>query len=453
MKKRFTYICSLCLGLLAFQTSAFSQTTLRIFDQVLFYDGYADTSILPKPGPPGVLRLSTSLYSTRLEPDTLSKIGSQLSMKILVKAACDNYDRIGNVFLAFVHKGDTTYDPSKTTRMEIARFITPFMNKNKSPDTVSYSFNIDNVASLLKDKQITDTADIWLELSIFGVPYAANTQVAGCSGRNDVFYGTVDLITNNPDTVNSVNILNILSNYKSFNNYNPAATDAVGQTVRTISFTLDSVSYNTKVHLITSNHGANPGGEEYNRRMHYVYFDSAEVLVYKPGFPSCEPYRKYNTQANGIYGSSKKSDAAWQSFSNWCPGAIIPIRTIDVGTLQPGTHEFKIYVPTAEFVNKEGDIPLTAYVQGKRVPQATTGISEAENLNAATRIFPNPSSDFFTIESDRIVKEVKLYTLLGQEVYTSSSSSVSINSLEAGVYSVKILFEGGLQVVKLFIKN
>ena len=30
-----------------------------------------------------------------------------------------------------------------------------------------------------------------------------------------------------------------------------------------------------KLYVITSNHGANSGGEEYNRRNHYIYFEFA----------------------------------------------------------------------------------------------------------------------------------------------------------------------------------
>ena len=115
--------------------------------------------------------------------------------------------------------------------------------------------------------------------------------------------------------------------------------------------------------LITSNHGANSGGEEYVRRQHYVYLDSELILEYTPGRTSCEPFRMYNTQSNGIYGPSPRSDAEWQSFSNWCPGDIIDRRTIDLGELESGTHEFVIDVPDAVFAGDEGNFPLSLYLQ------------------------------------------------------------------------------------------
>ncbi len=61
------------------------------------------------------------------------------------------------------------------------------------PDTVPYTYRIDNVARLLKETSITAAYDIWAELEPFGVPYAANAEITGCEGRNDVFFGLSNL--------------------------------------------------------------------------------------------------------------------------------------------------------------------------------------------------------------------------------------------------------------------
>jgi hypothetical protein len=96
-----------------------------------------------------------------------------------------------------------------------------------------------------------------------------------------------------------------------------------------------------------------------------VYLDGQEVLQYKPGRTSCEPFRKYNTQANGIYGPYPRSDEEWQSFSNWCPGDIIDTRLIPYGPASAGNHEFVIDVPAAQFVDMQGDFPFSLYVQAR----------------------------------------------------------------------------------------
>jgi hypothetical protein len=334
---------------------------LTLFDAVLFYDGYAAT--VDQPVPEGVVRIQNSRYAKKIPDSFISSINNKLTMNVTVKAACDNYDRIGSVFLSLINKGEA-YDQAKiVSQIEIARFITPFMDKNKSPDEVPYTFEIDNIGRMLMDADYTSKYDFWLELDIFGVPYAANEQIAGCAGRNDTFYGTLTLVPGEKSENKNSQFLLPVANYVKLNNYN--LTDEIGKTVISFTNEITSPVKNAKVYLITSNHGSNSGGEEYNRRNHYVYFDSRLVDVYIPGGKSCEPYRTYNTQSNGIYGTKSMSEAEWSSFSNWCPGDVIPIRVYELGNLEKGQHTFKLEVPDARFVDKQGEIPLSVYIQGE----------------------------------------------------------------------------------------
>src|SRR4051812_28319816 len=109
--------------------SVSAQTTIRVFDTVLFYDGYAGVVSNPVTQP-GVIRHRNDLYARKLSTAELQSIGTTLSMKVTINAACDNYDRIGNVNMALVPKGATTYKPDSVQRVELGRYITPFMNKN-----------------------------------------------------------------------------------------------------------------------------------------------------------------------------------------------------------------------------------------------------------------------------------------------------------------------------------
>ena len=334
-----------------------------LMEDIVFYDGYAGP--VDEPVPEGVIRHSNSLDAVKLSDEQLASIQNTLKLGVIVGALCDNYDRIGSVHLAMVPKGSTTYVPSEVERLELARFITPFMNMNKAPMTVPYEWEASNVVAILKDPDLVAAYDFWFELSIFGVPYAANTEVPGCAGRNDTQLGSLLIYTDSMQEPEDFDVLLPLAIEESFNNYAEGASDAVGTTKKTIDFDLAAESANVQLVLITSNHGANAGGEEYNRRQHYVYVDGMLALQYKPGRDSCEPFRVYNTQGNGIYGASPKSDAEWQSFSNWCPGDVIDTRIIPLGPLGAGTHEFVIEVPDAVFAEGQGDIPLSLYVQAE----------------------------------------------------------------------------------------
>lgn len=457
MKKLFMLItCGIltCAGFIAK-----GQTTIKFFDKALFFDGYATlvsdatyNSISPTPVPSGMIRHRNDLYATKISAAQLASIGSSLTMNVTIKASCDNYDRIGNVNLALVPKNATTYIPDSVKRIEIGRYITPFMNKNAMPDTVPYTYNIDNVAHLLKETSITSQYDIWIELEVFGVPYAANTQITGCTGRNDVFFGTVEFVTNGTAPTENTNTLLPLSFKKTLNNYEANATDQIGTTKKTINFTLSNPLTDAMFVLITSNHGANAGGEEYNRRNHFIYFDGSEVLTYKPGRTSCEPFRKYNTQGNGIYGGSPKTDAQWQSFSNWCPGDIITTRTIHLGALPAGNHSFRIEVPDAVFADGQGYFPVSLYLQGK-TSGTFTDIEDINGNSVNVTIFPNPTSDLFTIETEEKIEKVTVLNLLGQPVFSGNSPEVNMTNFPAGMYWVKVNFAHNKIMTRKLIKK
>ncbi|MEZ0006311.1 hypothetical protein ABH942_001681 [Flavobacterium sp. 28YEA47A] len=410
-----------------------AQNTLTVFEEILFYDGYA--GVVNFPTPEGVIRHRNDLYAKKIDGGLSTPYGSNMTIEVIIKASCDNYDRIGNVNLALVPKGLIGYSPDNVQRIELARFITPFMNKNRQPDQVPYTFSANNLSKILNDPGLNAAYDFWMELEVFGVPYAANTQVAGCSGRNDVFYGTLNLISDGTPAASLPTFLLPLNFKKNLNNYNENATDVVGQTVRTINFNIPNAITDAKLYLITSNHGANENGEEYNRRWHYIQFDNVSVLTYRPGEPTCEPYRVYNTQGNGIYGSSPRTPAQWQSFSNWCPGSTIPTREISLGNVAAGQHTFKIEVPDAVFANGEGYFPISVYLQG---------LGPALDVKKFTpnvySLLPNPTRNVVTIETDQEVKNYAVFNLLGQEVAKGTGKIIDISKVAQGTYLVQIEF-------------
>jgi hypothetical protein len=423
-----------------------SQTTISVYSYELFYDGYA--GLVNEPTTPGVTRLRNDLFTTKLSSEQLASIGTTLQLNVLITAACDNYDRIGNVNLVLVPKGDAAYNTNTALKIELGRFITPFMNMNNAPTEVPYVFNVDNAAKILKDSALNLAYDFWIEFEVFGVPYAAQTQVAGCSGRIDVFYGSLDLITNTDATVPNDTFLLPLNFKKDLNNYQAAATDVVGQTIRTINYTLPQAINNAKYYLITSNHGANSGGEEYNRRFHFIYHDNVEVLNYKPGELTCEPYRIYNTQGNGIYSASPRTPAQWQSFSNWCPGAVIPIRTISLGNLAIGNHSFKITVPTAVFNGAQGYIPVSLFLQGENT---VLGLNDFNMYSYD--IYPNPTLDIINVRATEIIQSYQLMDVQGRilisKQYNDANLQLDIASQPKGVYFLRMGFDKGVNTEKI----
>ncbi|MGV3636649.1 MAG: peptide-N-glycosidase F-related protein [Flavobacteriales bacterium] len=438
------------LGL--FLTPVSAQTNITVMDGVIFHDGYA--GLVPDVAPqPGVLKLRNDLFARKLTPDELASIGTTLRMRIVIGALCDNYDRIGNVNLALVPSGSETYDPNTVEHIELGRFITPFMNKNIQPDSVAYTFNIDNVARLLRNTDINNSYDLWLELAVFGVPYAANEQVAGCAGRNDVFSGKLTLTTNDPAPAQDTDVLLPLFFNANFNNYQAGATDTLGLTTRSITFNVESDLTDAALFLITSNHGANQGGEEYIRRFHYAYVDGVLELTYRPGRPTCEPFRQFNTQPNGIYGTTPRTPAQWQSFSNWCPGDVIDIRRIALGPLTAGSHSFMIRVPAAVFAGGQGNFPLSLYLQGTTAGQlSSVGVVEHEGI--VVSLHPNPTDGVSTIVVPNGPSEITVTDALGEVVLQQRTMEqrTDLQLTTAGMYLVHVTTTTGTTTRKWIIQ-
>ncbi|SHK52705.1 peptide-N-glycosidase F-related protein [Epilithonimonas mollis] len=394
MKKKLLFaIASLALA------PIFKSQNISVFNDVPFYSMYhylGDGETLPVEAyeqiPAGAIRLHAyeqDIISRKLTSSEIASIGSSVKMNILLTAACDNYDRIAGVNLVLVPKGSTayTYNQADIKRIEMGRFITPFMNKNVTPTQVPYSYQIDNISDILHDSSLSSVYDFWIEFRADGYSAAAQTQVSGCANRTDVFRGNLELVSSG-SYVPADNFFLPLSYRQNLNNYN--ATDVPGQTTRLVNFTLDQPIQNVTLYLITSNHGSNTGGEEYVRREHFVYLDNQVVHQYKPGGKSCEDYRQYNTQGNGIYGTVAKPPRNWMNWNNWCPGDAVPNREINLGNLSAGSHTIKINVPDAVFKDGQGYFPISMYIQNQKSGQiicaAPTELKIASQIGQAINI-------------------------------------------------------------------
>lgn len=435
------------LSLLIVSSLFKAQTSINVFSQIVFYDGYAAN--VSQPVPANTIRLANSRYTRKLTDAELNSFQNRIQMNVTIGALCDNYDRIGGVHIALVPKGQASYTMSDplVKRFEVGRYITPFMNKNVSPTQVPYTYDVDNLYAVFSNTALRTAYDIWVELDVFGVPYAANTQVAGCANRNDVFAGTLTFVTSNDPTVNNnFNTILPMLDSSPLNNYNN--TDVAGETVRLVNFNLTQTAANPKFFIVSTPHGAGTNGEEYVRRQNFVSLDNTQVLTFTPGGKSCEPYRMYNTQGNGIYGSSPKSFAWWTSWNNWCPGDSVPIRTFSLTSLSAGNHILKYEVPAAEFYNQDGQIVLSMYMQSLNQNLSVKDVSTTD-----VSIYPNPTADYVTVKGQKKVKLISVFSTDGRKLSETTDSKADLTAYPAGAYVLDIMLEGGVRFTHKVIKK
>lgn len=461
MKKRLL-ILTLCASIFTVPSVKAQEYILEVFDQAVYYGMYEGT--VSEPIPEGAIRHTNSSYAKMLTEEQLAQFGNTLTMNVRLNPLCDNYDRIGNVNLAFVPKGATSYVYNEVERIEIGRFITPFMRLGLMPDEVPYTFNVDNLTRIFHDESISSVYDFWIELEVYGYQGGpgqggAAVEVPGCAGRNDVYMGSLEFVSDFATVVEEGPHFFVPLSFKyELKNYTLDGTDVIGETVRTINFTLEEDVPDAKFYLITSNHGSNNGGEEYIRRNHFVYLDDEEVALYKPGGVSCGPFFEYNTQPSCIYYDCSQTpspprphtDAAW-SWNNWCPGDKIPIRVIELGDLEAGEHSFKIEVPDAIFQDGQGYFPMSVYMQG-----GTQVLGNEDFETAAFSIYPNPVTDVATIASNgQEVKNVSVLNTLGQVVLNvaGNTEQVNLSSLQNGIYMVQVEFADNKTATQKIVKK
>ncbi|KOS06055.1 hypothetical protein AM493_08390 [Flavobacterium akiainvivens] len=442
-----------------FGANAQESTSLQVFDNAVFYNMYGGL-VENEPVPEGAIRLRNTTVAKPLTDEQIAAFGNTLTLNVTAASLCDNYDRIGNVNLAFVPAGQTTYEfGAVTERIELGRFITPFMVPDGDVE-VPYTWDISHVLNILHHPVLAEQYDFWIEFEIAGYQGGPGQGGAAveyptiCANRQDVYRGSLELVSSGTYEEQLV-VFDALSHKFELKNYTLDGTDVLGQTEKTFTFYLNQPVENAKFYFINSNHGSNSGGEEYVRRWHYVYLDNAQKLSYRPGGLSCVPFFDYNTQSNCIYylcdgtnNTRPDTNSAW-SWNNWCPGDKVPTRVVELGNLEAGEHSFKMRVPAAQFTGAQGYFPLSAYFTGE------VDVLNTETFAAAAfTISPNPVNDVATITANgQEIKAVSVTNTLGQVVLTGATDRLDLSALQNGIYVVRVDFANGTTGVQKIVKN
>jgi Secretion system C-terminal sorting domain len=90
--------------------------------------------------------------------------------------------------------------------------------------------------------------------------------------------------------------------------------------------------------------------------------------------------------------------------------------------------------------------------EGNQAIYGNVLLSSSDNNLNEIKIYPNPSNSKVFIESQKdIVKKIKLYSLLGENIQTHSNNlkSIDVSDLASGIYLLRIFTEQGSTVKKI----
>jgi len=84
-----------------------------------------------------------------------------------------------------------------------------------------------------------------------------------------------------------------------------------------------------------------------------------------------------------------------------------------------------------------------------------TGINNSSTNNAVS-MYPNPADNLLNIRSAQSINNIKIVSVIGQEVKSvnpaTNQITLDISNLESGIYFVTITTENGSVIKKLTIK-
>lgn len=87
-----------------------------------------------------------------------------------------------------------------------------------------------------------------------------------------------------------------------------------------------------------------------------------------------------------------------------------------------------------------------------------TGVTEDLNVHNKVRVYPNPYSDYFFIEADRVMESTEVYDVLGRNIFTLNNPNktnapimINLPSLSQGVYYLKIKFTDA-EIVRTLVR-
>lgn len=292
--------------------------TFTVFDAIPQFGIYVTDPPNYTP-PPGIVMLNNgTTFLARLTPSQRSMIGTDVAAQITYHAQCDNYDRLGSLFMIVKPAGAKPTIQDKP--IELVRWITPFSDywQGEYATRMFAPASLAPFAALLTDPRL----DVWLGIKGGSNPYDGDP----CTNRvTDPDFAAVGF----KYTVALTSTL-------------PAASGARGiaAPVPLADYTAVPIAGSARSRaagagsaiVIVSGHGSASGGDEYKHTNDTLTLND-EVVGRFSTQVNCASYRKYSPDGNPfIFFFNGTTNPR-----NWCPGALVPSYTFPVALRRNNT--------------------------------------------------------------------------------------------------------------------
>lgn len=328
-----------------------------IFTSLDFHNGYAGPLYTEKEG---IIYLDNTVAIKKISLRNKVNPTANIKAELRLYQKGDGYDRDGQLFfirdsvVKAILNNSTSFDAAAKQKLfNFAPktgylYVTPFFFWYQSIQSVPYTFNLKDVASLL-----TGEDSCWVGLSAWGVDWTGKKSEGhaydwNLAGEKRTFTADLKITADNNST-----------------NANPTYIQAVqfgtikntdGSNARTFSqtITIPHKLKNAKIIVISQAWGAGSGGEEYNYRTHNVSWDGSQIGTFSSK-EACGP----NTMRSFDLSSSPR---------NWCPSNIVTPHTINItGNIEAGSsHTVKLDIVNAK-ADDNNYFKISLYIAGEKI--------------------------------------------------------------------------------------
>lgn len=349
-----------------FRVTAQNYTTINIFQNEKINFGDKPVNLLTnEPGITYRFAEGTVILKKVKLPENMGK--HSVIAELTERSTGDAYDRTGSLFIipditkdtsltfmdAFIngisalpkydaknkkdYRGFTLTD-KYTPPIELMRFITPFGIGHYNSqvqvyntvwlDSVTYKQDVTNLLPALE-------GDVW-----FGIFIGCYDKGGHNVSLNLKYYP--DDIPQEPAEVSNEWIQPLI--------FTTNIMEAASQEYATI-FENDTLQVTVDIpdgiksvtlRYISTGHGGWGGGDEFNKKMNYIFADGKLIYSCIPWRDDCGMYRNYNPASGNFPNGMSSSDF---SRSGWCPGSTSVPVDIPLNNLKPGRHTFSVYIP------------------------------------------------------------------------------------------------------------
>ena len=349
-----------------FRVTAQNYTTINIFQNEKINFGDKPVNLLTnEPGITYRFAEGTVILKKVKLPENMGK--HSVIAELTEKSTGDAYDRTGSLFIipditkdtsltfmdAFIngisalpkydaknkkdYRGFTLTD-KYTPPIELMRFITPFGIGHYNSqvqvyntvwlDSVTYKQDVTNLLPALE-------GDVW-----FGI-FIGCYDKGGHNVSLNLKYYPDDIPQESAEVSNewiqplifTTNIMEAASQEYAtiFENDTLQVTVDIPDGIKSVT-----------LRYISTGHGGWGGGDEFNKKMNYIFADGKLLYSYIPWRDDCGMYRNYNPASGNFPNGMSSSDF---SRSGWCPGSTSVPVDIPLNNLKPGRHTFSVYIP------------------------------------------------------------------------------------------------------------